>query len=142
MAQEKKEEANQDYTKVVAALIEKDGKYLLAKRLSGAKELIGKWEFPGGKVEPGETDEQALEREIKEEFNIEIEATKFLMHNICEYPDKVIDLKLYKCKYVSGEFRLQRHSEYVLVEKDQLFSYELCPADVILAEYVKDNQAL
>ena len=130
------------HTRVVAALIEKDGKYLLAKRLTGAKEIIGKWEFPGGKVEPGETDEQAIEREIREAFNIEVEATKFLMHNICEYPERTVDLRLYKCKYISGEFKLQKHSEYVLVGKDGLFSYELCPADVILAEYVKDNQAL
>ena len=53
---------------VVAALIEKKGKYLIARRSTGAKDVMGKWEFPGGKVEKDETEEHAIEREIKEEF--------------------------------------------------------------------------
>lgn len=54
---------------VVAALIEKDGRFFLAKRSTGNQEVFGAWEFPGGKVEEGESDEAALEREILEEFN-------------------------------------------------------------------------
>ena len=53
---------------VVAALIEKDGKYLIARRSTGSSDVLGKWEFPGGKVEKDESEEHALEREIKEEF--------------------------------------------------------------------------
>ncbi len=89
---------------VVAALIE--------RRSTGSKELIGKWKFPGGKVEKNETEEHAIGREIKEEFEMEIKALIFLTNNICEYPSKTIDLRLYECKHIKGEFHLHDHSEY------------------------------
>lgn len=123
--------------KVVAALIEKDSKYLIAKRSTGSKEVLGKWEFPGGKVEPNETEEQAIEREINEEFDMNIKVIKFITNNICEYPTKTIDLRLYECKYISGEFHLHDHSEYLYVSKDEIINYDLCPADITLAEYIK-----
>lgn len=124
--------------KVVAALIEKDGKYLIARRAYGDENVIGKWEFPGGKVEPNEDEMFAIEREIREEFELEVKAVKFLVNNVYEYPNRAIDLRLYECKYVSGEFKLHDHLEYKYVSKDELTSYELCPADVPLAEYVKE----
>lgn len=68
--------------KVVAALIMKDGKILIAKRSTGNKDVIGKWGFPGGKVEENETEEQAIEREIKEEFDILVRAEKFITNVI------------------------------------------------------------
>ncbi len=125
---------------VVAALIKKDNKYLIARRSTGSKDLIGNWEFPGGKVENSETEEHAIEREIKEEFEMEIKALKFLTNNICEYPSKTIDLRLYECKYVSGEFHLHDHSEYKFVDKNEILKYDLCPADIPLAEFVKENK--
>jgi 8-oxo-dGTP diphosphatase len=125
--------------KVVAALIEKDNKVLIAKRSTGDPNVFGKWEFPGGKVEPDEKEEIAIEREIKEEFELNIKAKNFLINNICEYPTKTVDLRLYLCQYLSGEFNLHDHSEYKFVNKDDLLKYELCPADVPLAKYVKEN---
>ena len=83
---------------VVAALIEKDNKYLIARRIYGNPEVVGKWEFPGGKVEPNEDEMKAIEREIREEFELEVEAISFLTNNIYEYPNRTIDLRLYKCK--------------------------------------------
>ena len=103
---------------VVAALIEKDNKYLIARRSTGSEDVLGKWEFPGGKVEKDETEEHAIEREIKEEFEMDIKAIRFLINNVCEYPTKTIDLRLYECKYISGEFHLHDHSEYAFVSKD------------------------
>ena len=132
----------QKIIRVVAALIESNGKFLLARRLTGTKELVGKWEFPGGKVEPDETDEHAIEREINEEFEMKIKAIRFLEHNVCEYPDKTVDLRLYLCNYLSGEFKLHDHSEYTFVEKSKLTDYDLCPADIPLAEYVKNQHDL
>ena len=123
--------------KVVAALIENDNKVLLAKRSTGDPNVFGKWEFPGGKVEPGENEMHAIEREIKEEFELIIKAKEFVINNICEYPTKVVDLRLYKCDYVSGEFNLHDHSEYTWVDKEDLLKYDLAPADIPLAEYVK-----
>ena len=123
---------------VVAALIVRDNKVLIAKRSSGDPNVFGKWEFPGGKVKENESEEHAIEREIKEEFEMNIKADKFLINNICEYPTKTIDLRLYKCKYISGKFKLHDHSEYKFVKKADLFSYDLCPADIPLAEFVKE----
>ena len=124
---------------VVAALIKKDNKYLIAKRSTGDPALIGKWEFPGGKVEAGEDEKEAIEREIKEEFELEIKADKYLTNNICDYPTKTVDLRLYSCEYVSGNFKLHDHSEYVYLTKQEILDYDLCPADIPLAEYVKEN---
>lgn len=123
--------------KVVAALIEKDKKVLLAKRSTGDINVFGKWEFPGGKVEQDENEFDAIEREIKEEFELIIKAREFIINNVCEYPTKVVDLRLYKCDYVSGEFNLHDHSEYKWVDKEELLEYDLAPADIPLAEYVK-----
>ena len=123
--------------KVVAALIETDNKVLLAKRTTADINVLGKWEFPGGKVESDENEFNAIEREIKEEFELTIKAKEFLINNVCEYPTKVVDLRLYKCDYVSGEFNLHDHSEYKWVDKEELLEYDLAPADIPLAEYVK-----
>lgn len=123
--------------KVVAALIENDNKVLLARRSTGDINVLGKWEFPGGKVEQDENEFDAIEREIKEEFELTIKAKEFLINNVCEYPTKVVDLRLYKCDYVSGGFNLHDHSEYKWVGKEELLEYDLAPADIPLAEYVK-----
>lgn len=123
--------------KVVAALIENDNKVLLARRSTGDINVLGKWEFPGGKVEQAENEFDAIEREIKEEFELTIKAREFITNNVCEYPTKVVDLRLYKCDYVSGEFNLHDHSEYKWVDKEELLEYDLAPADIPLAEYVK-----
>ena len=122
--------------RVVAALIEKDGKILIAKRAKGKYENM--WEFPGGKVEFGETEETAIEREIKEEFDIEIKAFKFIKNNVHDYPDITIDLRLYLCKYVSGEIKLSEHKEYKWIDRQEILNYELAPADIKLAEYIKE----
>ena len=123
---------------VVAALIKKDNKILIARRSSGDESLLGKWEFPGGKVEPGENEYQAIEREIKEEFELNIHAKIFLTNNIFKYPTKTVDLRLYSCEYVSGNFKLHDHSEYKYIDKSELLNYDLAPADIPLAQFVKE----
>ena len=123
--------------KVVAALIENNNKVLLARRSTGDVNVLGKWEFPGGKVERDENEFDAIEREI-EEFELTIKAKEFLINDVCEYPTKVVDLRLYKCDYVSGKFNLHDHSEYKWVGKEELLEYDLAPADIPLAEYVRE----
>ena len=61
------------------------------------------------------------------------------MNNICKYPKKTVDLRLYSCKYISGDFNLHDHSEYKWVEKNNLLNYDLAPADIPLAKYVKEK---
>lgn len=123
---------------VVAALIKKNNKILIARRSTGDESLLGKWEFPGGKVESGENEYQAIEREIKEEFELDIHAKSFLMNTVFQYPTKTVDLRLYSCEYVSGNFKLHDHSEYKYIDKDELLNYDLAPADIPLAQFVKE----
>lgn len=123
---------------VVAALIKKDNNVLIARRSTGDENVLGKWEFPGGKVEPNEKEEHAIEREIKEEFELDIKANKYITNNVCEYPTKIVDLRLYECEYISGEFKLHDHSEYKWVNINELLNYDLAPADIPLAKYLKE----
>ena len=124
--------------KVVAALIVKGDKVLIAKRSTGDSNVLGKWEFPGGKVELNEDEFHAIEREILEEFELEIKSREFIVSNVCEYPNKIVELKLYSCDYVSGDFKLHDHSEIAWVNKDELLMYDLALADIPLAKHVKD----
>ena len=124
--------------KVVAALIKKDNKILIARRSTGDESLLGKWEFPGGKVEPNENEYRAIEREIKEEFELNIKAMRFLTNNVFNYPTKTVDLRLYSCEYVSGNFKLHDHSEYKYIDRNELLNYDLAPADIPLAQFVKE----
>ena len=121
---------------VVAALIKKEGKVLIAKRATGDENTLGKWEFPGGKVELNESEECAIEREIRKEFETNIKTNKFIINNICEYPTKTIDLRLYECEYVSGEFKLHDHFQYAWVNIENLLDYDLAPADIPLAQFL------
>lgn len=123
---------------VVAALIENDNKYLIAKRLGSDESLIGKWEFPGGKVEKNEDEKKAIEREILEEFELKIKCKEFVFNNIYEYPNKKVDLRLYKCEYICGEFCLHAHSEFRWVSLDEMDSYDFAAADKPLVNYLKE----
>lgn len=124
---------------VVAALIKKDNNVLIARRSTGDENVLGKWEFPGGKVESNETEGHAIEREIKEEFELDIKANKYITNNVCEYPTKTVDLRLYECEYISGEFKLHDHSEYKWVNINELLNYDLALADIPLAKYITNN---
>ena len=124
--------------KVVAALIQKENKILIAKRSTGDPNVLGKWEFPGGKVELNEDELHAIEREILEEFELKIKVKDFIINNVCEYPGKIVDLRLYSCDYISGDFKLHDHSEYKWVSKEKIMDYDLALADIPLANYIKE----
>ena len=87
---------------VVAAFIERDDHILIARRSTGDSNVLGKWEFPGGKVEPGETETHAIEREIFEEFGVSVQSEKYLTNSVFEYPNRTVDVHLYQCQYISG----------------------------------------
>ena len=113
---------------VTAAVIEKDGKVLIAQRRKG-RTLGGRWEFPGGKVEPGETAEACLKRELKEEFEIESEIGKFIAASRFRYCLVPMELLAYRVKHLSGEFKINEHEEIRWVLPSELASYDFMPAD-------------
>ena len=113
---------------VTAAVIEKDGKILIAQRRKGST-LGGRWEFPGGKIEPGETAEACLKRELKEEFEIESEIGKLIIASRFRYCLVPIELLAYRVKHLSGEFKVNEHEEIRWVSPSDLSSYDFMPAD-------------
>lgn len=122
---------------VGAAIINDNGELLCAQRGYGS--LIGKWEFPGGKIEKGETDQQALVREIKEELNINIEVEELVDENYNEYPDRNINLKVYKCKFVSGEINDTEHQALKWTKPEEIEKLDWAEADKPIVETYLDS---
>ncbi|RYM34193.1 (deoxy)nucleoside triphosphate pyrophosphohydrolase [Brumimicrobium glaciale] len=121
---------------VVCAVILRDKKMLIAQRSEKMK-LPLKWEFPGGKLEEGESEEQAIVREIKEELNIEILPVKKISSHVHDYGDFKINLIAYLCDYVAGEIKLLEHQDYKFVEFDKLLDFDLADADIPIIEKLK-----
>lgn len=114
--------------KVTAAVIEKDGKILIARRKRGDSQA-GKWEFPGGKLEPGETHEACLRRELREELGIETEVGAFFCSSRFAYPHMDVELLVYKTSYVSGELVLHDHDRVEWIAPEALSEADFCEAD-------------
>lgn len=119
---------------VVAGIIYKDNKFLIAQR-NFKKSQGGLWEFPGGKVEKNETYEVALIREIKEEFDAEIQVTEYVGENIHRYPDKDIKLIFYKAKLLSEDIKLLEHENYKWITKDESTNFKFSHADNAIFEF-------
>ena len=124
------------FQKVTAAVIEKDGKILIAKRKSG-KCIGAKWEFPGGKLEDGETLEECLIREIKEELNFDIEVENYIASSRFFCSGVEIELIAYKVKYLCGEIILIDHEEAIWVLPEELCDYEFTLPDIPIVKRVE-----
>lgn len=114
---------------VTAAILEKGGKFIIAQRKSN-DHLSGKWEFPGGKIEPGETPEECLSRELKEEFNIDVTIGDHLGSNIHHYDHISINLMAYRASWIGGTITMIDHKGYRWVTIDQLNEFDFAPADI------------
>ncbi|MHB8127152.1 MAG: 8-oxo-dGTP diphosphatase MutT [Desulfitobacteriaceae bacterium] len=121
---------------VTAAIILKDNKALIAQRPPDDK-LANKWEFPGGKIEPGETPQECLKREIREELDVDIEVLDFFAESIYTYESGTINLIAYWCKWISGDFALNVHSQIAWVNHHELDLYDFAPADIPLVDKLK-----
>jgi 8-oxo-dGTP diphosphatase len=119
--------------RVTAAVIEENGMVFIARRREG-KHLAGKWEFPGGKIEAGETPEQALARELFEELDLRVSVGELLCS--VHYRSGPIDLELmaYRVARLSGEPVLREHDEARWVKPSELFSYDLADSDMTVVE--------
>jgi 8-oxo-dGTP diphosphatase len=124
---------------VAVALIDVDGRVLIARRPEG-KQLAGLWEFPGGKVEPGERPEAALIRELREELGIEVSESclapfVFASH---AYDSFHLLMPLYLCRRWEGTVVAREHSALAWVKPDRLADYPMPPADDPLAAWLRD----
>lgn len=113
---------------VTAAIIEKDGKILIARRKRG-DHLENKWEFPGGKIEPNETPEACLKRELHEEFGISAEVGEFIGSSRFTYRHASIELLAYLAYCPSDEFTVKAHEEIRWVPPEELDRYDFSEAD-------------
>lgn len=114
---------------VSAGIIRKGNKTLIARR-SPNKHLEGFWEFPGGKIEEGESPEDCLQRELQEELGITVKVGSFFMENIHQYGEKQILLKAFFCEIVSGEIILNDHDKIEWIEGNEFDTYKFAPADI------------
>ena len=118
--------------RVTAAVIEKEGKILCAQRPQ-SDALAGLWEFPGGKIEPGEAPEACLRREIQEELGLEIEVRSLLCKTFHEYPGKIIELHVYRCRLEDLRqlpARLESHQAIQWLRPEELLTLTWAPADL------------
>ena len=120
---------------VVGAIIENSKHEILCTLRPKNKSLGNMWEFPGGKLEEGESDEIALKREIKEELNIEIKVKGFYEKVSKEYESFIINLTCFKCKILDeNNFKLIEHSGYVWLKRESLNSLIWVPTDIVIVE--------
>jgi 8-oxo-dGTP diphosphatase len=114
---------------VVAGVVRRGDRVLVARRHQGA-DRGGLWEFPGGKVEPGEGEPAALARELREELGCEVEVGRLLLRHRHRYPDLEVELAFYACALVSGEPQPLGAAELAWARRGTLSSYAFCEADV------------
>ena len=121
---------------VVAAIIKKDNKILATQR--GYGEFEGLWEFPGGKIEDGETKEEALVREIKEELNADIIVEKFALDLEWQYPNFYLYMSCFEC-VLGSDIELLEHMGARWLSKEELDSVEWIQADIKAVNYIKES---
>lgn len=127
--------------RVTAAVVRRrDGRVLLAQRRAGSH-LAGHWEFPGGKVEPGETPAEALRRELAEELGVEVRVGGLFTEVAHDYPEKSILLQAYLCDLLTGEPEPLECAAVRWVGVDELAAYRLAPADIPVAERLRAERA-
>lgn len=120
---------------VTAAIIQRDGKLLICQRPIGKHcELL--WEFPGGKIESGETPEECLIRECREELDCTVEIEQAVQEIKYEYSDITVNVHFYLCKLLDGEPSCIEHNDIKWHTLDEIAELTLCPADKILLNFV------
>jgi 8-oxo-dGTP diphosphatase len=112
-----------------------EGQIFIARRRQG-KSMAGKWEFPGGKLEPGETEQDCLQRELFEELGMQVKVGEKLGENEHHYENFSIRLIAYRCEFISASYELTDHDKYEWVRPEALRKYELAEADLPLLDLI------
>ena len=121
--------------RVVAAVIKKENKIFCARR--GYGDFKGYWEFPGGKIEDGETPQEALIREIKEELDVDISVGKMIKTIEYDYPEFHLSMDCFWCELISGEIELKEHEDAKWLDKGNIYSVDWLPADKVLIDIIR-----
>lgn len=129
------------YVEVVAALIWDKDKFLICQRPKNkARALL--WEFVGGKVEKGESKEEALIRECREELAIDIVVDSVFIEVTHDYPDITVHLTLFNSRIVWGQLTLLEHNDMAWITPSEIENYDFCPADEVILQKIKEIQAI
>ena len=123
------------HIEVVAAILKDKNSVFATKR--GYGEFINMWEFPGGKVELGETREEALHREIKEELELDIFIDQFLITVQYDYPNFHLTMHCFLCSIVGGTLKLVEHNDAIWLPLNQLESLDWLPADLQILDTLR-----
>lgn len=135
-------ENQRKHVHVACAIIERDGMVLSALR-SASMSLPLRWEFPGGKIEPGEGREECLRRELVEEMGVQIEVGRPLTPATHGYPSFDVTLYPYVCSIVSGDIILHEHSAITWLSPEKMLELEWADADLpVILEYQQQKQGL
>ena len=126
--------------KVVAAIIAEKGRIFATQR--GYGEFKDGWEFPGGKIEEGETPQQALVREIQEELDTEVDVGNLLGTVEYDYPTFHLSMQCFLCRIKSGRLNLKEHEAARWLAEDELDSVDWLPADIEVLEWIRRSQCL
>lgn len=121
--------------RVVAAVIKKENKIFCTQR--GYGDFKGYWEFPGGKIEDGETPQEALIREIKEELDVDISIGKMIKTIEYDYPEFHLSMDCFWCELISGEIELKEHEDAKWLDKGNIDSVDWLPADKVLIDIIR-----
>lgn len=123
-------------TQVVAALIRDNDRFMICQR--PAHKTRGMlWEFVGGKTEKGETKEEALIRECREELDVTVKVNDVFMEVIHEYPDMTVCLTLFNAEIAEGKPKMLEHNDIKWITKDEIDKYVFCPADTDILKEIK-----
>ena len=120
---------------VVAGVIYKDDKFLIAQR-NLKKAQGGLWEFPGGKIEEGETNHQTLSRELREELDINVEIGDFFYQVEHDYPDFHLSMAVFECNLISKEMKMNVHKGIKWLKPEEMMTLDWAAADIPVAEKV------
>ena len=123
---------------VTAAVIKENDKFLICQRAKGKNcELL--WEFPGGKIEPGETAEQCIVRECQEELGVTLKVERELTDIVYTYPDRTVHLHFFITQVIGGQLQRKEHNALAWITPDEISQYEFCPADAEMLRTCKEH---
>ena len=128
-----------DIIRVTAAVLARDHRVLIARRRPGSHQA-NRWEFPGGKIEPGESPPECLRRELREEFDIDVTVGEYLGSHRHRYDFGVIELMAYRVQWCGGQMILRDHGAVQWAAPVELSNYDFAPADAPFVERIRSGE--